>query len=377
MRQWTREHVEPQALDFNGREAFNRPLLEKLGADLEVLGPTVSLDLGGAGLDATGACVICEELSRSDPAFALSYMAHAILLVNNIFDNADDALKESFLPRCLSGESIGGMAMSEPDAGTDVMSMTTKARKENDEWRITGRKTWITNGCMDDETLGDVFLVYAKTAPKKLSLFLVEKGAPGFSLGRRIKNKCGMRASPTAELLFDDCKASALIGKEHEGAKPMMRNLELERLCLAAMSCGIAGRCLDAMRTYATERKAFGHVLIDFGQIQRHIAESYAEYKSARAYLYAVAKHGHHTRNRIDSDAVKLVASKMATTVADRAIQVHGGNGYVADYVVERLWRDAKLLEIGGGTLEAHHKNIANDLHNLYKDQDLPEDNGF
>ena len=377
MRKWTREHVEPQATSYNRREALNKDLLVKLGTDLDVLGPTVSLDYGGAGLDATGACIICEELSRSDPAFALSYLTHSILFVNNLYDNGTDEQKRMYLPSCLKGEKIGGMCMSEPQAGTDVMGMQTTAVLEGDAWLLNGRKMWITNGCHDDETLGDIFLVYAKTKGKKLSLFVVEKdSARGFSLGQRIKDKCGMRASPTAELVFDDCRIpkTCVVGEIDGGLVPMMRNLELERLTLAAMSCGIAGRCLDAMRHYATERTAFGRPLRDFGQIQRHIAESYAEYKAAKTFLYHVAAKGHHTRNRIDSDAVKLVSAKMATTVADRAIQVHGGYGYVADYVVERLWRDAKLLEIGGGTLEAHQKNISKDLSSLFHGHDLPED---
>mmetsp|Transcript_12851 Transcript_12851/g.38768 ORF Transcript_12851/g.38768 Transcript_12851/m.38768 type:complete len:417 (+) Transcript_12851:67-1317(+) len=377
LRAWTKENVEPQALEFNREEKFNKALLVQLARDLDVLGPTVATEDGGAGLDAAGACVVCEELSRSDPAFALSYLAHAILFVNNLYDNGSAAQKQKYLGRCLRGDLVGGMAMTEPGAGTDVLGMQTTALKREDGcWVLNGRKLWITNGAHDDNTLGDVFLVYAKTDERKLSLFVAENGTAGFSLGQRIKDKCGMRASPTAELVFEDCvlTQSSLVGEEHKGVAPMMRNLELERLCLAAMSCGIAGRCLDAMRHYAADRVAFGKPIRDFGQIQRHLAESYAHFRAAKTFLYAVAAKGHHTRNRLDSDAAKLVASEMASAVANRAVQVLGANGYVADFVVERLWRDAKLLEIGGGTSEAHHKNIAADLHAFYNGQDLPED---
>lgn len=368
VRAWTREHVEPQALAFNRVEQFNRSLLERMGSELGMLGPTVDEAYGGAGLDATAACVICEELSYSDPAFCLSYMAHSILFVHNLYTNGSDAQRLKFLPSCVEGKTVGAMAMSEARGGTDVLSMTTTAREDGSHFILNGSKMWITNGCVDDDTLGDCVLVYAKTGDA-VSLFVVEKGTQGFSLGQRIKDKCGMRASPTAELVFEDCRVPRenLVGT---GLAPMMRNLEIERLVLAAMSTGIARRCIDAMRNYAARREAFGSTLSSFGQIQSHVAESYAAWSAARSYLYHVAA-GHGTR-RVDSDGVKLFAAKMATTVADRAIQVHGGNGYVADYVVERLWRDAKLLEIGGGTLESHHKNITNDLIRFYDDRDLP-----
>jgi len=228
---------------------------------------------------------------------------------------------------------------------------------------------WITNGAVDDKTLGDLFLVYAKTPTpqgERISSFLVEKGFKGFSLGQKIKDKSGMRASATAELVFDDCVVPVAnrVGEEGASMLHMMRNLEIERVTLAAMSLGIARRSLEVMARYATERKSFGKPLADYGQIQRYIADSYAQFMAARTYTYDVArrmrldKHG----SRLDSDGVKLVATTMGKNVADNAIQVLGGYGYVGEYVVERLWRDAKLLEIGGGTLEAHQKNISRDL---------------
>jgi len=275
-------------------------------------------------------------------------------------------LRQRVLPKVLSGEWIGGMCMTEPEAGTDVLGMRTTARRDGDHYVLDGRKTFITNGALDDTTLGDVFLVYAKTAERQVSTFVVEKGFPGFSLGQRWKDKLGVRASTTAELVFDNCLVPAgnLLGREGESSIHMMRNLEIERLTLAAMSLGIALRCVDVMVRYASERKTFGVPIREHGQIQRHIAESYSEFKAARCYVYDTARrldldsHG----NRIDADGTKLFASRIAKEIADRAIQVLGGYGYMGEYVVERLWRDAKLLEIGGGTLEAHQKNITKDL---------------
>ncbi len=265
------------------------------------------------------------------------------------------------------------MAMSEPGAGTDVLGMQTRAVADGDDWVLDGAKMWITNGALNDAELGDAFLVYARTAPgsRGLSLFLVEKGMPGFRLGQKIHDKLGMRASTTAELVFDGCRVPGrnLVGAEGQAVKHMMRNLELERLTLAAMSLGMARRSIEVMNRHASERQAFGQPIREFGQIQRHIAESYAEYMAGRSYVYQVAaalslKSG---GNRVDSDGVKLYCGTMAKNVADRAIQVLGGYGYVGEYQVERLWRDAKLIEIGGGTVEAHHKNITRDLGRLDK----------
>lgn len=225
---------------------------------------------------------------------------------------------------------------------------------------------WITNGCISDTELGDIFLIYAKTEGGRLSTFVVEKGMKGFSLGQRIKDKTGMRASPTAELVFDDCEVPEenRLGDEGSSLEHMMRNLEIERLTLAAMSLGIARRCLKVMNQYAQERQSFGQPINRYGQIQNHIATSYAQYMAGRAYVYDTARRTRLDRYgmRTDTDGVKLFCSTMGKVVADSAMQVLGGYGYVGEYVVERLWRDAKLLEIGGGTIEAHQKNITRDL---------------
>lgn len=370
VRGFVESEVEPQALEFDRKERFNLPLFRKLG-ELGLLGITVPDTYGGSGMDATSAVIVHEELSQSDPGLALAYLAHSMLAVNNIAVNCNDAQKKHFLPKMSSGEWVGCMAMSEPHVGTDVLGMKTTAVKKGDKYILNGRKMWITNGTVDEEgTPADVVLVYAKTGEKngrvQISTFLVEKGMKGYSVGQKIKDKTGMRASNTAELVFTDCEVPAanLVGAEGDSLHHMMRNLEVERLTLAAMSIGIAKRSMQVMVRYAQEREAFGKPLSAFGQIQKYIGDSYAEYMAARTYVYDTARRLSllNGGQRLDSDGVKLFASTAAKNIADRAIQVLGGYGYVGEYVVERLWRDAKLLEIGGGTLEAHQKNMTNDL---------------
>jgi len=368
VREFTEREVEPQAADADRSETFNLPLFRRLG-DLGLLGITVPERFGGAGMDAVAAVIAHEELSASDPGFTLAYLAHSMLFANNLYQNGSDEQRERWLPAACSGRSIGGMCMSEPSAGTDVLGLQTSAVRDGDHYLLNGAKMWITNGAVSDNELGDVFLVYARTGKRgtrSLSLFVVEKGLPGFRLGQKIKDKLGMRASTTAELLFEDCVVPArnLVGHEGDAVLHMMRNLEIERLTLAAMGLGIARRSLEVMNGYAAERKAFGHPINEFGQIQRYIAEGYARFMAGRSYVYQVAASHDLSRSgtRLDSDGVKLFCSTMAKEVADSAIQVLGGYGYVGEFRVERLWRDAKLLEIGGGTVEAHQKNIARDL---------------
>lgn len=371
VRDFARKEVEPQAGQFDSTEQFNVPLFRKLG-DLGLLGASVSEQYGGSELSPLAIVLAHEELSASDPGFCLAYLAHTLLCVNNISVNGSESQKARYLPKLCSGEWIGAMAMSEPDAGTDVLGMKTTAQQGEDGYIVNGRKMWITNGTLDDDrTPCDVLFFYAKSGTRKdgrveLSSFIVEGGTAGFSVGQRIKEKLGMRASNTAELLFDNCHLpkDSLVGKQGDALIHMMRNLEIERLGLAAMSLGIARRSLEVMVRYAQERKAFGKPLSDFGQIQQYIGDSYAEYRAAQAYTYDFARGLDLSKagNRIDSDGVKLFAAPVGKRIADRAIQVLGGYGYVGEYVVERLWRDAKLLEIGGGTLEAHQKNIVKDL---------------
>ncbi len=371
LKSFVQAEVEPQALEYDRKELFNLPLFRKLG-DLGLLGITVPEAYGGSGMDATAAVIVHEELSASDPGFCLAYLAHSMLCVNNLAVNGSEEQKKKYLPRLCSGEWVGAMAMSEPAVGTDVLGMATTAVREGDHYILNGRKMWITNGTVDEQgTPCELVWVYAKTGVTAsgramISTFIVEKGMAGFSVGQKIRDKTGMRASNTAELVFDHVKVPAanLVGKEGDSMLHMMRNLELERLTLAAMSVGIARRSLEVMNRYATEREAFGKPLNFYGQIQKYIADSYAEYKAAKTYVYDVARKMdlNHEGNRLDSDGAKLVATTMGKNVADRAIQVLGGYGYVGEYVVERLWRDSKLLEIGGGTLEAHQKNMTRDL---------------
>ena len=372
VRDWTQEFVEPQALEYDREEKFNLPLLREMG-EMGLLGISAPEQYGGAGLDATACAIVHEELSASDPGFALAYLAHSMLFVNNLAKNGTEEQKQRILPLVCSGEWIGAMAMSEPDVGTDVLGLSTTAVQQDDgTWKINGRKMWITNGCLEeDDTPADVVGVYAKTGTDdkgrvQMSTFLVEAGMPGYSVGQKIYDKTGMRASNTAELVFDDCiiPAENLVGNVGESIIHMMRNLELERLTLAAMSLGIARRCLDEMNKYASERSAFKTQIRNFGQMQRYIGESWAKYRAMRAYVYDTANNMSLGKagQRLDSDGVKLFTSTAAKEIADAAIQVMGGYGYVGEYNVERLWRDSKLLEIGGGTIESHHKNITRDL---------------
>ena len=357
VRQWARTEVEAQAMAHDESGTLNRPLLGKAG-ELGLLGVTIPDADGGAGLDAVASVIVHEELAYADPGFALAYLAHALLFVNNFYWAATPAQRTRYLPSVLSGQRVGAMGMTEPAAGTDVLGMQTVARKDGDHYVLNGRKTFITNGpeC-------DVACVYAKL-DDRITTFVVERGTPGFAAGAKIP-KMGMRASTMSELLFDDCRLPAdnLLGREGGGITNMMRNLEIERLGLAAMSLGMAQRCLDVMVRYSQERRSFGKALFDLGQIQRYLGDSFAKVTAMRAMVYGVAATcGPDSRNRLGTDAVKLFAATAAKEVADAAVQVLGGYGYCSEYRVEQFLRDAKLIEIGGGTLEAHQKNITRDL---------------
>jgi isovaleryl-CoA dehydrogenase len=357
LRSFVKTEVEPQAEHHDSTGTLNVELLRKCG-ELGLLGVTIDEEWGGSGLDTTAAVIIHHELSMSDPGFCLAYLAHSMLFVNNFFFNANDEQRKRYLPKVLSGEWVGAMGMTEPSAGTDVLGMGTTARREGDRYILNGRKTFITNG-----PEASVFCVYAKI-DGRLTAFVIERDFPGFSTSPKIP-KVGMRASTMCELIMDNCEVPErnLLGEEGGGITNMMRNLEIERLALAAMSLGIADRCLAEMTRYSTERQAFGKPIHSFGQIQRYIGESYAKTEALRALVYSVAQSvSHDTRNRLGSDAAKLFGAPVGKEVADAAIQVLGGYGYCTEYKVERFWRDAKLLEIGGGTLESHHKNITRDL---------------
>src|SRR5215475_955656 len=365
LEEFVAREVEPQAAEHDRSERFNHALFRRAG-ELGILGITLPEEFGGAGLDATAAVQVFETLSGSDPGFALAVLAHSVLFAQNVNVNGDLEQRRRVLPRAASGEWIGGVCMTEPGVGTDVLAMRTRARRDGDAYVLDGVKTFITNGGVDERTLGDAFVVYAATGPRMLTSFLVEKGMPGFRLGQKWKDKLGVRASFTAELVFEAVRVPAAnrLGDDGEGTLAMMRNLEIERLTLAAMSVGIARRCVDVMIRHANERRSFGVPLREHGQIQRHVAESFAETRAARALVYDVARRFdlRATGQRVDADAAKLFAAQVGKRAADAAIQVLGGQGYMGENAVERLWRDDKLLEIGGGTLEAHHRNLTKDL---------------
>ena len=359
--EFARREVDPQAAEFDARGVLNVPLFRRLG-DLGLLGVTIPDEDGGAGLDTTAAVLVHHELAKYDPGFTLAYLAHSMLFVNNFYYCSNAEQKARYLPKVLSGEWIAGMGMTEPGAGTDVLAMTTVAVQRGEEWVLNGTKTYITNGCE-----GHCFLVYAKV-DGRVTAFVVDRDCPGFSTSNHI-DKLGMRGSTMSELIFADCRVPAtnLLGEIGSGLTHMMRNLEIERITLAAMSVGIAERCVEIMVRHANDRQAFKSPLNRFGQIQRYIAEGFAMTEAARCLVYNVARDiGPEIRNRIGSDAAKLFAAPVGKTVADYAMQVMGGAGYCKEYPVERLWRDAKLLEIGGGTIVAHQKNLTKDLTALY-----------
>jgi len=355
--EFARREVEPQAAAHDERGELNLDLFRRLG-ELGLLGITIPEEDGGAGLDTVAAVIVHHELSKYDPGFCLAYLAHSMLFVNNFYYCSNAEQRGRYLEKVISGEWVAGMGMTEPGAGTDVLAMTTTAVRDGDEYVLNGTKTYITNGCE-----GYCFQVYAKV-DGKISAFIVDRSCPGFSTSNHI-DKLGMRGSTMAELIFEDCRVPAanLLGAEGSGLTHMMRNLEIERLTLAAMSVGIAERCVDIMVNYAHDRKAFGSSLNRFGQIQRYIGDGYAMTEAAKCLVYNVARDiGPDIRNRVGSDAAKLFAAPVGKMVADYAMQVMGGAGYCREFPVERLWRDAKLLEIGGGTIEAHQKNLTKDL---------------
>ena len=360
VRRFTRERIEPQAAEHDLNPSLNLELMREVG-ELGLLGITVPEERGGAGMDAVAATLVLHEMSKSDPGFGLAYLAHTLLFVNNFNNCANPDQLARYLPKVLSGEWIAGMGMTEPEAGTDVLGMRAHAVRDGDHYVLNGRKTFITNG-----TEGFCFQIYAKV-DGRITAFVVDRDCAGFTHEAKTP-KCGMRGSSMCDLVFEDCRVPVAnrLGDEGGGITHMMRNLEIERLGLAAQSLGIADRCMEIMLNYGQDRIAFGEPINRFGQIQRYIADSYAMTEAARTLIYHVAHSVTPTnRNRIGSDAAKLFASPVGKTVADNAMQVLGGAGYTQEWPVERLWRDAKLLEIGGGTLESHQKNLTKDLTKL------------
>ncbi len=357
---FAQKELAPFAEKHDHDETFNINAFKKMG-ELGLLGITADPKYGGAGLGAVAATIVMEEFGKACAGSTLSYLAHAILCVNNIQNNASEEQKEKYLPKLISGEWIGCMGMSEPEFGSDAVGIQTKAKKDGDGYVINGTKMWITNA-----QYADVAYVYTRTGEdrKNLSTFIVEKGAPGFHAGKPI-HKMGMRSSPTGELVFDNAKvpASALVGKEGESIYHMMKNLDIERITIAGISLGIAQACVDQCIKYSMERKQFGKNIGSFQLIQKMIAEMATETEMMRAFLYQIAKaYDEGDRGPAQAAMVKLAIPKMTTKIALDAIQVHGGYGYSREFPLERMMRDNKLNEIGAGTNEIMITIIAKHL---------------
>lgn len=357
---FAQKELAPFAEKHDHDETFNINAFKKMG-ELGLLGITADPKYGGAGLGAVAATIVMEEFGKACAGSTLSYLAHAILCVNNIQNNASEEQKEKYLPKLITGEWIGCMGMSEPEYGSDAVGIQTKAKKDGDGYVINGTKMWITNA-----HYADVAYVYTRTGEdrKNLSTFIVEKGTPGFHAGKPI-HKMGMRSSPTGELVFDNAKvpASALVGKEGESIYHMMKNLDIERITIAGISLGIAQACVDQCVKYAMERKQFGKHIGSFQLIQKMIAEMATETEMMRSFLYQIAKaYDEGDRGPAQAAMVKLAIPKMTTKIALDAIQVHGGYGYSREFPLERMMRDNKLNEIGAGTNEIMITIIAKHL---------------
>jgi isovaleryl-CoA dehydrogenase len=362
VRDFAADEIAPLAAEIDRTDKFPRQLWPKMG-ELGLHGITVEEEFGGTAMGYLAHCVAMEEVSRASASVGLSYGAHSNLCVNQIRRNGSEVQKKKYLPKLVSGEHVGALAMSEPGAGSDVVSMKTRADKRGDRFVLNGSKMWITNG-PEAETL----VVYAKTSPdagpRGITAFLIEKGMAGFTTAQKL-DKLGMRGSPTAELVFADCEVPAenVLGKIDEGVKVLMSGLDYERAVLAAGPLGIMQACLDAVIPYVHERKQFGQPIGEFQLIQGKLADMYTSLNACKAYVYAVAKACDRGRTaRKDAAGAILYAAEKATACALDAIQILGGNGYINDYPTGRLLRDAKLYEIGAGTSEIRRMLIGREL---------------
>jgi isovaleryl-CoA dehydrogenase len=369
LQQFAAAEITPRAAQIDKSDQFPMDLWRKMG-DLGILGVTVSEEYGGAGLGYLAHIVAMEEISRGSASVGLSYGAHSNLCVNQIFRNGSEEQKRKYLPKLISGEHVGALAMSEPNAGSDVVSMKTRAEFKGDRWVLNGSKMWITNG-----PDADVMVIYAKNdleaGPRGMTAFLVEKHFKGFSVAQKL-DKLGMRGSHTGELVFQDCEVPAenVLGGLGQGVNVLMSGLDFERAVLSGGPLGIMAACMDVVMPYVHDRKQFGQPIGEFQLMQGKLADMYTIFMAARAYVYEIGKQCDRSRDgkvdvrslRKDAAGAILFASEKATWMAGEAIQCLGGNGYINEYSPGRLWRDAKLYEIGAGTSEIRRMLIGREL---------------
>jgi len=358
VRAFAAKEIAPRAADIDRTNQFPPDLWPKLGS-LGVLGITVEEEHGGAALGYLAHVVAMEEISRASASVGLSYGAHSNLCVNQIRRNGSPAQKRKYLPKLVSGEHVGALAMSEPGAGSDVVGMKLRAERRGERYVLNGNKMWITNG-----PDADVLVIYGKTSDQGITAFLVEKGMKGFSTAQKL-DKLGMRGSNTCELVFRDCELSReqILGEEGSGVRVLMSGLDYERAVLAGGPLGIMAACLDAVLPYVHERKQFGQPIGEFQLMQGKLADMYTTFSACRAYVYAVAQAlDRNETTRKDAAGAILYAAEKATWMAGEAIQALGGMGYINETPTGRLWRDAKLYEIGAGTSEIRRWLIGREL---------------
>ena len=359
---FSKSEIAPRAAEIDKENEFPADLWRKMG-DLGILGITVAEEFGGSNMGYLAHVVVMEEISRASASVGLSYGAHSNLCVNQIHTNGSADQKTKYLPQLCSGEHVGALAMSEPDAGSDVVSMKLKAEKKGDVYILNGNKMWITNG-----PDADTYVIYAKTdsdaGSRGMTAFIVERGFGGFSQAPKL-DKLGMRGSNTCELVFEDCEVPAanILGREGEGVRVLMSGLDFERTVLSGGPVGIMQACMDIVVPYIHDRKQFGKAIGEFQLMQGKLADMYTALNASRAYLYAVARAcDRGLESRKDAAAVILYTAEQATQSALQAIQALGGNGYINDYGTGRLLRDAKLYEIGAGTSEIRRMLIGREI---------------